>query len=211
MPIPFRSEPNARVANRLQTRVTCKRLPCDTGFQPVPRTFPCRKSTHANPLPIIAERTGYKPVTNPCHVQSRLPNSTARRLSSLPRTVQLHDDCRQQPLVFGQRQRLMSPHDDHDVVPGGQVVLKMAKRLAQQSPNPVAPHRRPHLARRAQPQPRVTQVIGPGINHERPPRLAHLPVEDRRELQPRAKVMRFWECVVVHRADGVGAILRRAL
>ena len=46
----------------------------------MPRTFPCRKSTHANPFPIRAERTGCKPVSR----ASGLPCDTG--FQPVPRT-----------------------------------------------------------------------------------------------------------------------------
>ena len=94
--------------------------------------------------------------------------------TSRPFLVQLHRHRAEHPLVLRQHQRLVRADDDDQIVAAREVVLHQAERLAEQPPMRLRARRGADLARDAQAEPRVAQVVRQRVDHQRPARLAHL-------------------------------------
>ena len=60
--------------------------------------------------------------------------------------MELDDRRRKYFLILGQCKRLMRAEDDEQIIPGRQIVLKMAEGLAKQTANAIAPRGGSHLA-----------------------------------------------------------------
>jgi len=116
--------------------------------------------------------------------------SGKRFFPPLPCIVQFQRSRTQQLLIFVQRQRLMRPHHDHPIIAAWQIVLHRSEALAQKPLNAVAAWGGPHLARDAQPQPRMAQIVGQHVQRHRPARFAHARRINGRELRRRFEPMR---------------------
>jgi hypothetical protein len=100
-----------------------------------------------------------------------------------------HQRC-QYLLILRQHHWLMRPDHQHQIIPLRPIMLMQPKRLAQQSLNPIPPRRIPNGAGNADPQPRMRQLIGPGIANNRPPRLPHLRLKHGRKFGSAANPLR---------------------
>ncbi len=76
----------------------------------------------------------------------------------------------------------MRPDGHHQIIALGEIVLEAAKGLAEAALDPVPGHGRSGASRDCEPQPRMRELVGDRVNHQRPLVLADPPVVNGLEL-----------------------------
>lgn len=98
-------------------------------------------------------------------------------------------------LVVGQSQWIVPAHRDHQVVSGGQIMLQISKRLAEQTLDSIPSHRVAYSSRNAETQTWVTQRVRQSTNNQRSHADRSTLDEDRSKVVGAGETKSAWEGV----------------